>query len=37
MGLGETWIGQFECVGSQIRYGNVELAGAIITGDIGQG
>jgi hypothetical protein len=32
MGLGETWIGQFKCVGSQ--YGNAELAGAIVTGDI---
>ena len=35
MGLGETWIGQIECVGSQ--YGKAELAGAIITGGIGHG
>jgi hypothetical protein len=40
MGLGETWIGQFEIgqfeyVGSQ--YGKAESAGATITGDIGHG
>jgi hypothetical protein len=35
MGLGETGIGQFECVG--IQYDKAELAGAIIAGDIGHG